>query len=58
VKGICARGGFEISMTWYNHSLKQVTIYSKKGGKTTLIYEAYKQNLVLKAGEYKKIVIN
>jgi alpha-L-fucosidase 2 len=37
VKGICARGGFEISMEWSNKTLKKLSISSKKGGKTTLI---------------------
>lgn len=37
VKGICARGGFEISMEWDNKKLTKLTIFSKKGGKTKLI---------------------
>lgn len=37
VKGICARGGFEISMEWNNKKLTKLTIFSKKGGKTKLI---------------------
>ena len=37
VKGICARGGFEISMEWSNKKLTKLTIFSKKGGKTKLI---------------------
>ncbi|MEI8049535.1 MAG: glycoside hydrolase family 95-like protein, partial [Bacteroidota bacterium] len=27
VTGICARGGFEISMEWENHNLKKVSIF-------------------------------
>jgi alpha-L-fucosidase 2 len=51
VKGICARGGFEIEMNWENKSLKKVTVSSKLGGKTTLISGDKKQNITLKKGE-------
>ncbi len=51
VKGICARGGFEIEMSWENKSLKKVTIISKNGGKTTLISGDKKQDITLKKGE-------
>jgi alpha-L-fucosidase 2 len=37
VKGICARGGFEISMEWSDKTLKKVSVFSKNGGNTTLI---------------------
>lgn len=37
VKGICARGGFEIAMDWENKTLKKVTVSSKNGGTTNLI---------------------
>ena len=51
VKGICARGGFEIEMSWENKSLKKVTVISKNGGKTTLISGDKKQAITLKKGE-------
>jgi alpha-L-fucosidase 2 len=56
VKGICARGGFEIEMNWENKILKKVTISSKIGGKTTLISGDKKQNITLKKGE--KLEVN
>ncbi|WP_281337407.1 glycoside hydrolase family 95 protein [Flavobacterium eburneipallidum] len=56
VKGICARGGFEIAMEWNSKELKKVTIFSKKGGKTTLISGDKKQNISLKKGQ--KLVVN
>ena len=31
VKGICARGGFEIAMEWNTKTLKKVTVFSKIG---------------------------
>ncbi|WJS95546.1 glycoside hydrolase family 95 protein [Flavobacterium johnsoniae] len=55
VKGICARGGFEIEMTWSNKKPQKVIIYSKNGGKTTLIFGDKKQEVVLKKGEKKEI---
>jgi len=51
VKGICARGGFEIEMSWENKSLKKVTIISKNGRKTTLISGDKKQDITLEKGE-------
>ncbi len=56
VKGICARGGFEIEMNWENKILKKVTVFSKLGGKTTLISGDKKQNITLKKGE--KLEVN
>ncbi|MCV9927729.1 glycoside hydrolase family 95 protein [Flavobacterium sp. LS1R49] len=55
VKGICARGGFGISMEWNNKILKKVTVFSKIGGKTTLICGDKKQNITLKKGQKMEI---
>ncbi|NJO67999.1 MAG: glycoside hydrolase family 95 protein [Bacteroidetes bacterium] len=51
VSGICARGGFEISMEWSNKSVKKLEIFSKTGGKTTLIHGNDKKEISLKKGE-------
>lgn len=51
VKGICARGGFEIEMKWENKLVKEINISSKKGGATTLFYNAQKQVVNLKPGQ-------
>ncbi|UUF15316.1 MULTISPECIES: glycosyl hydrolase family 95 catalytic domain-containing protein [Flavobacterium] len=51
VKGICARGGFELEMIWNNKKLEKVIASSKKGGKTTLIFGDKKQDIILKKGE-------
>jgi len=56
VKGLCARGGFEIEMSWNNKKLQKVFVSSKKGGKTTLIFGDKKQEIVLKKEETKEIV--
>ncbi len=51
VKGLCARGGFEVSMKWKNHQLIQATIYSKKGGESDLTYKGEKTRISLKPCE-------
>ncbi|MFC4478088.1 glycosyl hydrolase family 95 catalytic domain-containing protein [Flavobacterium chungangensis] len=51
VKGICARGGFEIEMTWSDKKPEKVIVSSKNGGKTTLIFGDKKQEIVLQKGE-------
>jgi alpha-L-fucosidase 2 len=56
VKGICARGGFEISMEWNAKTLKKVTVFSKKGGKTTLISGTSRKVITLKKGQ--KLEVN
>ncbi|MNF60113.1 hypothetical protein D3C84_417200 [compost metagenome] len=51
VKGICARGGFEISMEWSGKALNKVTVFSKNGGKTMLVCGDKNQQLSLKKGQ-------
>jgi alpha-L-fucosidase 2 len=51
VKGICARGGFEVSMDWSNGQLGKVKVLAKTGGKTTLVYDGKEKVVDLKAGE-------
>lgn len=55
VKGICARGGFEIAMEWNAKTLKKVTIFSKNGGQTTLIFGDKKESILLKKGQKMEI---
>ena len=55
VTGICARGGFEISMEWENHNLKKVSIFAKQGGRTTLINGNSQKTVSLKAGQKAEI---
>lgn len=57
VKGICARGGFEIEMSWSNKNLSHAVISSKTGGKTTLVFDNYKKEIILKKGESIEIDI-
>jgi alpha-L-fucosidase 2 len=55
VKGICARGGFEISMDWENKTVKKVSVTAKKEGKTTLICGNVKKEITLRTGEKVEI---
>ena len=55
VSGICARGGFEVSMTWKNKTLKKLTVFSKKGGSVTLIWGGIQKTVVLGTGERKQV---
>lgn len=55
VSGICARGGFELALTWKQHQLQQLTISSKNGGTVTLIYGNKEKTVALKAGESKRV---
>lgn len=56
VKGICARGGFEIAMEWSNKTVNKVTVFSKKGGETTLISGDKKQIVILKKGQKTALI--
>jgi alpha-L-fucosidase 2 len=56
VKGLCARGGFEINMEWENKSLKKLHIHAKLGGTTTLILGNIQKKVTMKAGE--KLTLN
>jgi alpha-L-fucosidase 2 len=38
IKGVCARGGFELSFSWEEGILQQVEVLSKAGGKCQLRY--------------------
>lgn len=51
VRGLRARGGFEVSMEWGNGRLSKVGILSNIGGKTTLVHAGKERVVELKAGE-------
>jgi len=51
VKGICARGGFEVSMEWNNKTIKKLSIYAKKSGKTRLYFSNEQKDIALKKGQ-------
>jgi alpha-L-fucosidase 2 len=56
VKGICARGGFELSLEWKNKKLITTAVFAKSGGKTTLVNGDKQKTLALTKGQ--RIIIN
>jgi alpha-L-fucosidase 2 len=56
VRGIRARGGFDVAMSWENNRLKTSTIYSKIGGKTIVVSGGKTQTVLLKSGQ--TVVLN
>lgn len=48
VTGICARGGFTVSMTWKDKTVTGLTLTSKQGGTTTLRFNGKKKTVRLK----------
>src|SRR5574344_390567 len=55
VKGICARGGFTVDMSWKDAKLTSAEIYSQHGGKTKITYNGKTKSVKLKANHSKKI---
>jgi len=51
VKGIYARGSFEVSMDWKNKAVKKLSILAKNSGKTTLYFDSEKKEINLKKGQ-------
>ena len=52
VKGLCARGGFEVDMEWVDAKLEKVRIYSKTGNPCLIRYGTDVLELVTHPGEY------
>jgi alpha-L-fucosidase 2 len=55
VSGICARGGFEISMKWENKNLTKVSVSTKTDGKTMLRSGKKEKEIILKNGQKVEI---
>lgn len=51
VSGLCARGGFEVSMVWNDGKVTRVTISSKTGGTTTVCYNGIEKKVKVKKGK-------
>ena len=56
VQGICARGGYEVGMTWENKTLKKLTLSARSDGKTTLICDNKQKQVELKKGQKIEII--
>ena len=55
VEGLCARGGFVISMKWDEGKLQNAKIFSKKGGNCLIDYQGKQQMINLKKGEEREL---
>lgn len=55
VKGIRARGGFIVDMTWQNGKVATATITALAGGNATVLINGKEMNVSLKAGESRKV---
>lgn len=55
VKGLCARGGYEVDFEWKDGKVVSATIHSKCGGKVNVFYNGKKKRLNLKKGKQKTI---
>ena len=51
VKGICARGGFELDMEWKEGKIQKVSVTSKAGNKCNLMYKGKKVGFDTEKGE-------
>lgn len=51
VSGICARGGFTVSMTWKDKAVKSLTVTSRQGGTTTLHFNGKRKTVRLKKNQ-------
>jgi alpha-L-fucosidase 2 len=55
VKGICARGGFEVSMEWKDQELVSSTVHARSDGTTTLEYKGQQKEIELEKGQTLEI---
>ncbi len=58
VKGLCARGGFVVDMSWRNGKLKRAEIRSKVGGKCKVRYREKVVELATEAGKSYNVSID
>jgi alpha-L-fucosidase 2 len=56
IKGVCARGGFEVSMQWENNQLVKSTIKAKVDGKPIIVYNGKQQEIELKKGQTSEVI--
>jgi len=55
VRGICARGGFELDIKWFAGVLQEVDILSRVGGEAVLRYDGKELRLSTHAGEHIRL---
>lgn len=57
VKGLCAKGGFEVDITWNEGKPTEITVKSKTGGKCNLRYGESTLSFGTKKGKSYKVVL-
>ena len=57
VKGLCAKGGFELDINWKENKLQEITITSKSGEKCNLRYGNSTLSFSTKKGKSYKVVV-
>ncbi|HCC70890.1 MAG TPA: hypothetical protein DEQ09_07050, partial [Bacteroidales bacterium] len=55
IKGLCARGGYELSIQWDKGILEKVSVKARADGKTRLIYGSQSIDLEMKKEEVREI---
>ncbi|RZK55490.1 MAG: glycoside hydrolase family 95 protein, partial [Pedobacter sp.] len=55
IKGLCARGGFELNLKWNNGKLENIEVKSKVGGACKLRYKNQIISIVTNVGEIYKL---
>ena len=58
VEGLCARGGFEVDITWENGKLKEAVILSKAGEPCLVRYGAHILSFKTKKGKSYRITVD
>lgn len=56
IKGICARGGFVVDMSWKDGKVIKASVYSRTGGKVKIRYNGTERVLNIKKGKAKEIL--
>ncbi len=55
--GLCARGGFEVSMKWHKGLVTELKLKAKKNSSAELYFNGTQRNVKLKAGQTKTVKI-
>ena len=55
IRGLKARGNYEVSINWKNRRVKEARITSNEGGTLTVVYNGKKRTLTLKKGKTIKL---